>query len=79
MKGMFIICAVGIMMILGVGLAIANASPTSVRHHQCYAPCTVILPPGTLEDEFMFNYGWRNRHTPILDVWVIRPGEDNGR
>lgn len=42
--------------------------------HQCITPCVVILPKGVLEDEFRLNYGWRNRHTPFLDIWVHRNG-----
>jgi hypothetical protein len=41
--------------------------------HECITPCTVILPKDTLEDEFGIDYGWRNRHTSTVDVYVRRP------
>lgn len=37
--------------------------------HECVAPCRVVLPRNTLEDEFGINYGWIN-HRPIVDVWA---------
>ena len=48
----------------------------------CDAPCTVVLPPKTLEDEWGVNYGWERlrdadghvRNYPILDVYPKRAG-----
>jgi hypothetical protein len=62
------------MMFLGmiIGVAIVGAvivDANGATAHECVAPCTVVLPKGTLEDEFGINYGWRNSRTPILDVW----------
>lgn len=39
--------------------------------HECIAPCMVVLPKGTLEDEFGFDYGWRG-HRPVVGVWARR-------
>lgn len=36
---------------------------------ECVAPCRVVLPKGTLEDEFGINYGWVN-HRPVVKVWA---------
>jgi hypothetical protein len=38
--------------------------------HGCITPCRVILPKGTLEDEFGIGYGWKDRRTPMVDVYV---------
>lgn len=38
--------------------------------HECVAPCRVILPKGTLEDEFGIDFGWRNKRYSVVDVYV---------
>lgn len=68
--------------ILSPALYQAAASPShphKVRY--CDAPCTVVLPPNTLEDEFDFDYGWkklsdwdgRMRWYPVVHVWKKHP------
>jgi hypothetical protein len=37
--------------------------------HRCMAPCVVVLPAGTQEDEFDFDYGWTAGGTPVVGVW----------
>jgi hypothetical protein len=56
-------------------LALALASFMAARHHddpgthKCVAPCVVVLPAGTQEDEFDFDYGWTATGTPVVGVW----------
>ena len=38
--------------------------------HDCDAPCVVYLPDNTEEDEFGIDYGWRDSHTPMVDVYA---------
>ncbi len=40
------------------------------RGRTCVAPCTVVLPSNTLEDEFGINYGWEDSSTPVVDVYT---------
>jgi hypothetical protein len=36
----------------------------------CEAPCVVKLPDNTLEDEWTFDYGWKDKHTPVVGVYA---------
>jgi hypothetical protein len=49
---------------IGVGIDRDNYA----TNHECIAPCNVVLPRDTLEDEFTFDYGWRDAHTSIVHV-----------
>lgn len=69
-----------IAMLLGIvlGAFVVAASTADAADHdltgrqqQCMSPCTVILPRGTLEDEFGIDYGWKNGR-PRVDVYVTR-------
>ena len=59
--------------VLIVGAVIIDADATPDWRRQCNAPCTVVLPPGTLEDEFWINYGWKGNR-PRVDVFVRKNG-----
>jgi len=59
--------------VLIVGAVIVDAQATPDTRRQCNAPCTVVLPKGTLEDEFWINYGWKGNR-PRVDVYVRKNG-----
>lgn len=57
-----------------VGYYTPAGQSVSLKPHTCYAPCDVILPRNTEEDEWSMNY-WvmaRDRH-PRVQVWVTKP------
>jgi hypothetical protein len=37
--------------------------------HRCHAPCSVVLPDQTQEDEFGIDLGWLSKSTPVVDVY----------
>jgi len=56
----------------------SNADAGGSKARYCDAPCIVVLPPGTLEDEFWFDYGWhrlrdadgKKRLYPVVGVYT---------
>ena len=61
-----------------LGARIENLERATMGVRYCDAPCVVVLPPGTLEDEFWFDYGWhrlrdadgRHRSYPVVGVYA---------
>lgn len=44
-----------------------RVTPTPTR--VCYAPCTVVLPEGTAEDDFRIDFTHEG-YAPVLKVWA---------
>jgi hypothetical protein len=75
MKISRLIIFVALFMLASV-VAAGSYGMVSSTHHTtqtCEAPCTVKLPDGTLEDEWTFDYGWRDAYTPVVGVYVKKP------
>ena len=76
MRLLMLAAAIAVLLAMSGYLHGADASHTRARY--CDAPCVVVLPPGTLEDEFWIDYGWHRlrdadgkvRKYPVVGVYA---------
>jgi hypothetical protein len=70
----------GAILVAAFTFALTRAGDDSTpMRHTCLSPCTVVFPDHVEEDEWWVDYGWRDKHTPVLGVYVCPPGDMSGR
>lgn len=65
----FVISTIAAMVLVFGIFVVLDKHEIKQYRHSCYAPCTVILPPNTEEDQFDFNYTWPDKDTSVVEVW----------
>jgi hypothetical protein len=64
--------ALGLCLIVAAWFTPLGVARPDNADHVCYAPCKVVLPDNTQEDEFWFDYGWVDDDTSALWVYGCR-------